>query len=260
MTDRLAELEELVDTLRSPEGCPWDREQTLSDLRAYLLEEAHELAAAIDQGDPGEIREEMGDVLFHLVFISRLLTSGSEQPALTAVIDQLIEKMVDRHPHVFGNVVAEDSEAVHRAWEERKAEAGSGSVLAGVPKTLPALVGSYRISQKASGAGFDWPDLTGVVSKVEEELAEVLSAIETDAGTETVEEEVGDLLFAAASLARKLGVDPEVALQAANRKFIRRFQAMEGRLDPGERLSKKSPEELDALWRNAKAEERSSKD
>ena len=256
MNDRLAKLENLVDTLRGPNGCPWDREQSLSDLRAYLLEEAHELAAAIDDADPEAIREELGDLLFHIVFISRLIEQPSEGPALTKVVDILHQKMVDRHPHVFGDEVAEDSEAVHHAWETRKAQQRSGSVLSGVPSTLPALLGAYRISQKAAGVGFDWPDVAGVVAKLEEELGEVVSALAQDSSQEAVEEEVGELLFATANLARKLGFDPESALQRANRKFKRRFEAMEARLNPAEQLSEQPLERLEELWNRAKKEDR----
>lgn len=252
MNDRLAKLESLVDTLRGPNGCPWDREQSLPDLRAYLLEEAHELAAAIDDADPEAIREELGDLLFHIVFISRLMEQPSEGPALTEVVDILHQKMVDRHPHVFGDEVAEDSGAVHRAWETRKAKQRTGSVLSGVPSTLPALLGAYRISQKAAGVGFDWPDVAGVMGKVEEELGEVISELARDSDLETVEEEVGDLLFATANLARKLGFDPEAALQRANRKFKRRFEAMEACLGQTEQLSEQPLETLEELWNRAK--------
>lgn len=254
MNDRLAKLERLVDTLRGPDGCPWDRAQSLPDLRAYLLEEAHELAAAIDEGDPDAIREETGDLLFQIVFISRLLEQRSGSRALTEVVDTIHQKMVDRHPHVFGDETAENSDAVHRAWEERKEEQRSGSVLSGVPSTLPALLGAYRISQKAAGVGFDWPDVSGVLRKVEEELGEVVSALADNSGQAAVEEEVGDLLFVTANLARKLGFDPESSLQQANRKFKRRFEAMEASLGGTNRLSERSIEELEKLWSEAKRE------
>ncbi len=252
MNDRLARLERLVDTLRAPDGCPWDREQSLPDLRAYLLEEAHELAAAIDEGDPDAIREEMGDLLFQIVFISRVLEQPADNQAMTAVVESIHQKMVDRHPHVFGDDSAEDSEAVRRAWEKRKSEQKSGSVLSGVPSTLPALLAAYRISQKAAGVGFDWPEISGVLGKVEEELGEVVSALADNSGKEALEEEVGDLLFVTANLARKLGFDPESSLQRANRKFRRRFAAMEARLGDDERLSEQSLEDLERLWQEAK--------
>lgn len=255
MEDRLAKLEALIDVLRGPDGCPWDREQTLSDLRAYLVEEAHELAAAIDCADQSAIREELGDLLFHVVFISRLLEGPPGRSVLTDVVEGLHKKMVDRHPHVFGDDVVEDSAAVHRAWEERKADRRVGSILAGVPATLPALLGSYRISQKASGVGFDWPDVAGVLDKLEEELGEVVSALAQGAPRETLEEEVGDLLFVIGNLARKLGFDPESSLQKANRKFKRRFEAMERLLPSDQRLADRSPEQFEELWRRAKLED-----
>ncbi|MFQ5525732.1 MAG: nucleoside triphosphate pyrophosphohydrolase [Thermoanaerobaculia bacterium] len=253
MTDRLKKLEDLVERLRGPDGCPWDREQELPDLRAYLLEEAHELAAAIDQGNRDEIRDELGDLLFHVVFVSKLLQS-SNAFELDLVIDRIHQKMIDRHPHVFGEDSLSDSEQVHRAWEERKAEHGR-SALAGVPSTLPALLATYRVSQKAAGVGFDWPDAASVLNKVKEELAEVDTALAQDLGVETIEQEVGDLLFATANLARKLGFDPEAALQRANLKFRRRFDAVESLLKEDERLSEKSLDELEELWRRVKESE-----
>lgn len=250
MSDRLHKLEELIDTLRGPDGCPWDREQEIPDLRAYLLEEAHELADAIDRGSRPEMREELGDLLFQIVFLARLLSSPAGASELDTVIDGVHRKMVERHPHVFGGEPLEDADAVRRAWEERKAQS-AGSALAGVPATLPALLRAYRVSQKAAGVGFDWPDAAAVFGKVEEELAEARAAL--DGEREAVEEEVGDLLLATANLARKLGFDPEAALQRANAKFERRFAAMENALPDGERLSEKAPAELDRLWRRAKS-------
>lgn len=250
MSDRLKKLEDLVETLRGPDGCPWDREQELTDIRAYFLEEAHELAAAIDTGSATEIREELGDLLFHLVFISNLVQE-SEESELGKVVDGIHRKMVDRHPHVFGGPTLPDGGAVHRAWEERKAERGR-SALAGVPDTLPALLAAYRVSQKAAGLGFDWPDVGAVLDKVAEELQEVQAALEEHGPDEKVGEEIGDLLFAAANLARKAGFDPEAALHRANRKFRSRFEAMERLLDDETRLSEQTDDQLDDLWRRAK--------
>jgi len=261
MKDRLEKIESLVATLCGPDGCPWDQEQSLADLRTYMLEEAHELAAAIDDGATTAIREELGDLLFLLVFISRLIEPPSrpeeaqdESQTLTEIIEALLAKMIGRHPHVFGDEPLEDSRAVNRAWEARKATEGSQSVLGGVPSTLPALLGAYRISQKAAGVGFDWPDVQGVLEKVQEELGEVIVAMSENSPKAT-EEEVGDLLFATANLARKLGFDPEAALQQANRKFKRRFEAMEARLTSDEQLSQKSIAEMQRLWDRAKNNE-----
>jgi len=163
--------------------------------------------------------------------------------------------MVGRHPHVFGDEVAKDSATVHKNWEQRKARRSDDSILAGVPATLPALLGAYRISQKASGVGFDWPDVAGVLDKLEEELGEVVSAIARKDGKECLEEELGDLLFAAANLARKLKIDPEAALQKANRKFSRRFGTMEASLGGDAQLADQSPQALEEMWRRAKIDE-----
>lgn len=257
----------LVTRLRGPDGCPWDREQTLGDVRAYLVEEAHETAAAIDQGDWDELRGELGDLLFQVVFIARL---ASEEGAfeLSDVIDGIHHKMIDRHPHVFGSEEVADSGEVLRNWEQRKLETAGEprSVLAGVPASLPALTGAFRISQKVAAVGFDWPHAAAVRDKVGEELQEIEALFEDglpgdgSAGAspiaEAVEEEVGDLLFAVASLARHLGVDPEAALARGNLKFRRRFRALEEALvSRGRSLSESSLDELEAEWQAVKRRE-----
>ncbi len=293
----IGKLVDLVGRLRGPGGCPWDREQELADLRAYLLEEAHEAAAALDDvvasgGAPAdgdacgsggtkaerawrELGDELGDLLFQAAFVIRL---GEEAGHLERrrVVDGVHAKMVARHPHVFppaGGVAdgegeeegeteeLEDAAAVSRAWERRKLEqrklAGgeATSLLAGVPTSLPALLAAYRLTQKAAGVGFDWPDAATVLAKVDEELAELKA--EVDAGnTEGSGEEVGDLLFTVANLARKLGHDPEAALAAANAKFRRRFAAVEAGLkERGRPLAEAELEEMDALWEASKRQE-----
>jgi nucleoside triphosphate diphosphatase len=270
----LGKLVALIDRLRAPGGCPWDREQTLGDLRAYLVEEAHEAAAAIDAvaaaGETGDkageaagdaagawsaLAGELGDLLFQAAFVAAL---AAEAGAFTAAeaIDRVHAKMVARHPHVFptaGGTREElaDADAVTRAWERRKLAAGAGSLLAGVPASLPALLGAYRMTQKAAGVGFDWPDAAAVLAKLDEERAELASAL--DEGDAAVREELGDLLFTVANLARKLGVDPEAALAAANAKFRRRFAHVETRLaERGRRPDESTLEEMDALWNEAK--------
>jgi len=254
----LRDLIELVANLRAPDGCPWDREQTLRDVRAYLIEEAHEVAAAIDGGDWPTIGGELGDLLFQVAFVLRL---GEEAGALRAeaVVGAEQDKLVGRHPHVFGDAQAADAGAVARAWEQRKASASGGeSLLGGVPASLPALVGAYRLSQKAAGVGFDWPDTAAVLEKVREELAEVeaeLGAGEARAAldADALEGELGDLLFAVANLARKAGVDPERALAGTNDKFRRRFAHIERRLrEAGRTLGEVPLDELEALWQEAK--------
>ena len=274
-------LRRLVSRLRSPEGCPWDREQTLTDLRAYLLEEAHEVAAAIDAGDDEGLAGELGDLLFQVVFVAGL---AEERGAfdLASVIDAVEAKMIDRHPHVFGAVrrsgvrpsgvrpsgvrpsgsgqsgeVLADAAAVRQAWERRKLRQNGGSLLAGVPASLPALTGAYRISQKAAGVGFDWPDAGAVLDKVDEELAElraVLVAPRRDEGAAAAE--LGDLLFAVASLARHLGIDPEAALARGNLKFRRRFRELEERFAArGRSITDADPSEMDREWRAVKRRE-----
>lgn len=258
----------LVERLRAPGGCPWDREQRLADLRAYLLEEAHELAAAIDGGDWQEIAAELGDLLFQAAFIGRLAAEAGAFE-LGETIDGVRRKMVARHPHVFGGAELADAEAVRAAWERRKLaeEPRRDSLLGGVPASLPALLAAYRLTQKAAGVGFDWPAAAPVLDKAEEEIGELRRALaaagtggEGDEGGEAamaamaaVREEVGDLLFTVANLARKLDLDPEAALTGANLKFRRRFAHVEqGLAARGRRLGEASLEEMDVLWEEAK--------
>ncbi len=249
---------DLVARLRAPDGCPWDREQGAADLRAYLLEEAHEAAAAIDTGDWGELAGELGDLLFQIAFLVRL---AEERGAfdLEKVVAGIEAKMVARHPHVFGGETLADARAVREAWERRKLrEPGRESLLAGVPPSLPALLAAYRLTQKAAGVGFDWPEAQAVLAKVDEEVAELREALaegKREDAREKVTEEIGDLLFTVANLARKLDVDPEAALAGANRKFRRRFEQIERRLaEQGRTADEASLEEMDALWDEAKRE------
>lgn len=255
-------LTDLIARLRGPGGCPWDREQKLPDLRAYLVEEAHELAAAIDTGDWQEIAVELGDLFFQAAFIAELAREAGAFDT-PAVLQGIHDKMVARHPHVFGGEELADAEAVRAAWELRKARAGGAgvSILAGVPASLPALTGAYRISQKVAGVGFDWPDTGGVLDKIDEELGEVREALadlppkaETnEAARQRVREELGDLLFSVANLARKLDLDPEAALAATNLEFRRRFAHVEKGLEAaGRPFGEASLEEMEALWQEAK--------
>jgi nucleoside triphosphate diphosphatase len=268
----LESLRRLVRRLRAPDGCPWDRKQRLADLRTYLLEEAHEVAAAIDGGDWTELAEELGDLLFQIAFVGVL---GEEEGEfdLKGVATAIEVKMIERHPHVFGDAPRlADAGAVVGAWEKAKRRkkselAGDGkpaSQLAGVPASLPALAAAYRLGQKAAGVGFDWPDTSGVLAKVHEELAELEAEMSGDEAhgrderrREALEAEVGDLLFAVANLARHLAVDPESALSRGNRKFRRRFAAVEDLChDRGLQLESLGLAELDALWDEVKAAER----
>lgn len=254
----LGRLVALVRRLRAPGGCPWDREQTLADVRAYLIEEAHETAAAIDSGDLDALAGELGDLLFQAAFVARL---GEEAGAFTAAdaIERSLAKMIARHPHVFGGEELADAAAVARAWERRKLEQdGGGALLDGVPASLPALTAAYRMTQKAAAVGFDWPDAAAVLAKIDEELAELRAELAAADGAGNgdaarLREEAGDLLFTVANLARKLDLDPEAALAAANAKFRRRFGRVEEDLAArGRRLGEATLEEMDALWAEAK--------
>jgi MazG family protein len=256
----LSRLFDLVARLRGPDGCPWDSEQELGDLRAYLLEEAHEVAAAIDRADWDEIGTELGDLLFQVVFILRLAEESSALE-LVDVIDRIEAKMIARHPHVFGDETLADSAAVHRAWEQRKLDSGGPdhSLLSGIPESLPALLKAYRMTQKAAGVGFDWPDHAAVMAKVEEELEEL--RIELDRAVDpraapAVRDELGDLFFALANLARHLDLDPEAVLQGANDKFLRRFERMERKVAESRRaLPDLDAAALDEAWESAKRSE-----
>lgn len=252
----IEKLRRLVRRLRAPDGCPWDQKQTLKDLRAYLLEEAHEAAAAIDDGDLEALAGEMGDLLFQVVFVAQL---GEDAGAfdLSTVVDAIHHKMIERHPHVFGDSSLPDADAVVKSWERRKAEKAVGrSVLAGVAPTLPALTAAYRLTQKAAGVGFDWSVPRDVLAKVEEEVAEVDACLDT--GGPELEEEIGDLLFAVANLARHAGIDPEAALAAGNRKFTRRFMAVETAIEAsGRRISDATLDDMEAQWQKVKLGEKS---
>ncbi len=259
---------QLIARLRAPEGCPWDRKQTLESVRAFLLEEAHETAAAIDSGNRQELLQELGDLIFQAAFIAQL---AHEEGAfdLAQAIDAVHTKMIDRHPHVFGDDKLEDADAVHRAWELRKTQPGGTpsegnqhdrserrSVLAGIPASLPPLIAAYRMTQKASGVGFDWTDARSVLAKVREEIVEVEEILD-QSDRRRHEEEVGDLLFTAVNLARHLEVDPDAALAKANSKFQRRFQAVEADFERRDRhLADATLEELEASWCNVKRAER----
>jgi XTP/dITP diphosphohydrolase len=250
-TEALARLVEIMDTLR--EKCPWDREQTIQSLRKNTIEETYELAGAIDEGDMAHIREELGDLLLHIVFYSKI---GSEQGAFTLadVADGISDKLVYRHPHVFADVHAETPEEVKHNWEALKQREGKKrkGVLSGVPEGLPAMVKAFRIGEKAAATGFDWERREEVWAKVREEAAEFeaeLAAGDHDRATD----EFGDLVFALVNAARLYDIDPEAALERTNRKFIHRFGYMEKQAaDTGRELSGMSLAEMENLWQKAK--------
>jgi len=255
----LERLLDIMERLRAPDGCPWDREQDLRTLRPYVLEETYEVLEAIDGGDPREHCEELGDLLLQIVFQAQLRREEGRFD-FADVAEAISNKLVSRHPHVFGDSVVKDAEGVLKQWAalkraEKQAKGGGKSVLEGVPREMPALARADRLTEKASRIGFDWPDATGPREKVAEELAELDEAIaKGDRGA--IEHELGDLLFAGANLARKLGVAPEEALRAAVGRFVSRFEHVEGELERrGVPHGGATLEEMDELWREAKSRE-----
>ncbi len=250
----LDRLRAIVSLLRSPQGCPWDREQTHESLRSGLLEEACETIDAITRRDDANLREELGDVLLQVVFHTDL---AAERGAFTfeeAAAD-VCEKLIRRHPHVFSDAAATDTTAVLRQWEQIKREekGAQASVMDGIPRALPALVRAANVQKKAARVGFDWPDTAGVIDKFREELAEL--SIEIESGDKKrLEHELGDILFTAVNMARKLGVEPELALEHANQRFIARFRHMEQAVAPtGRQLEELPLNELEKLWDDAKS-------
>ena len=246
-------------TLRSPGGCAWDREQTLASLRPFVLEEAYEVVDAIDRGDLAGLQEEIGDLVLEAVFLAQV---AQEQDAfeIRDALEAVCAKLVRRHPHVFGDddgAAPLSAAEVKRQWEAIKADerAGAGrepSALGDIPESLPALLRAFRLGKRAATVGFDWTAPAEVEAKVDEELSELRDA-GARGSAHDVEEELGDVLFAVASLARHLNVDPEAALRAANRKFSARFRALERRFrDRGVELGDASPAEMDAEWRRIK--------
>jgi len=255
----IEKLKRLMERLRGPDGCPWDRAQSLGSLVPFIIEEAYEVVAAIDSGSPESLREELGDLLFQIIFCSQI-AAESRQFSLADVIDSSHEKMVRRHPHVFGDKAASTPEEVLVHWAEikKKEKEGKtgGGVLSGVPEVLPALLRAHKISEKAAKVGFDWKDVSGVLEKVGEEVAEFSRAVKKrDAAG--MEEELGDLLFTIVNVARFLEVNPEDALRKTIGKFITRFHHVEKRVaEGGSTLSTTSIEELERLWEEAKKVER----
>jgi len=256
------ELVRIVDRLRSPGGCPWDREQTHESLKPMMIEEAYEAVEAIDLGDDDELVGELGDLLLQVVFHSRIAVEDSRF-AITDVIRRVTEKMMRRHPHVFADDKAETANDVLRSWEaikaaelvaKGKASEQEGSMLDSVSKSLPAVMEAYQMTTKVSRVGFDWPDVASVLEKLEEETEELKTAVgAANPSHAEVSEEVGDLLFAVVNVARLLGVDPESALKGSNRKFRRRFRHIEERLrDQGRKPAESTLAEMEAFWNEAK--------
>lgn len=257
--ESLGRLLGVMDRLRTE--CPWDREQTFQSLRNNTIEETFELTDAITNGDMDGIREELGDLLLHIVFYSRM---GAEQGKFDIgdVADTLCDKLIYRHPHVYGDVEADSAGQVIHNWEElklaekrKKDRKERKGVLSGVPRSLPAMVKAFRIGQKAAAAGFDWERREDVWEKVKEEVAEVQQEIDT-MDTVRIEEEIGDLFFALVNMSRLYGIDPENALERSNKKFIRRFEHIEMCAErKGLELTRMSLQEMEDCWQEAKNEE-----
>lgn len=239
----------IMDELR--EKCPWDRKQTIQTLRQMTIEETFELADAITDSDWKGIREELGDLLLHIVFYAKIGTEQN-QFSLQEVIDGISDKLVARHPHIYGDVKVNDEEDVKKNWEKLKLKEGKTSVLSGVPRSLPATVKAMRLQEKAKQVGFEWDNKEQVWDKVEEEMQELKEAIGTGQ-QEKVEEEFGDLVFSLVNYARFLQVDAENALERTNKKFIHRFTQMEQQaIKQGKDLAVMSLEEMDAIWNSIK--------
>ena len=229
------------------EKCPWDKKQTIHTLRQQTIEETFELADAITDKDWAGIKEELGDLLLHIIFYSKI-AQEREQFSLQEVIDAICEKLIKRHPHIYGNVIVNDDEDVKKNWEQIKLGEGKKSVLSGVPKSLPAMVKAMRLQEKAKQVGFEWETKEQVWDKIEEEKAELLDAV--NSGNDAhIEEEAGDLFFSVINYVRFLNVDAENALEITNKKFIKRFTKMEETAaGKGHNLSNMTLEEMDAMW------------
>src|SRR5271155_5333151 len=283
-----AKLVALQARLRAPNGCPWDREQTHASLRKFLIEETYEVLDAMESSDPHEFASELGDLLLQITFHS-ILAEETGAFTISDVIESIHSKMVRRHPHVFGDAKAKDSAAVLKNWEQIKAaeranangkeakgpeandtKAPAESILSGVPRSLPAVLEAYQLTRRAAHIGFDWDDLSGIFEKLDEEKREMLASLEAGvppssaAGRRAksapvsphLEEEAGDLLFAAVNVARFLGADPEIALKKANRKFQTRFQWMEAAAQAeGRRLADLPRERMEELWNLSKLQQ-----
>ena len=244
---------DIMDELRT--DCPWDKKQTMESLRHLTIEEVYELADAVLDKNMEEIKGELGDLMLHLVFYAKI---GAEKGAfdITDVLNAISDKLVFRHPHIYGDVKVNDAEDVLNNWEKLKLKEGRKSVLEGVPKSLPPLIKAYRIQEKVKGVGFEWKERDQVWDKVTEEMEELKYEVDTDAPRERVEDELGDLLFAIVNYARYVGVNPEDALERTNKKFIRRFQYIETEsAKEGKKVEEMSLEEMDVYWNKAKEEE-----
>jgi tetrapyrrole methylase family protein / MazG family protein len=255
--DRFEKLLAIIERLRSPEGgCPWDIRQTKEDVGRYLLDETYEVLEAIGKGSPDAIREELGDLLFMILFLSRI-AEEEDLFGIDGVLDDIAAKMVRRHPHVFGDVTVKDAAEVKRNWDQIKRDVekrgeGAPSILSRIPRAMPALLRAQKITGEAAKVGFDWDSVQGVMAKVEEEVGEFREAL-AQGDPDRVREEIGDILFSIVNLGRHLNVSSEEALKATNRKFEERFLYIEDRLrERGKDPASSTLEEMDALWEEAK--------
>ena len=251
---------EIIDRLRAPDGCQWDRQQKKEDVGRYLLDEAYEVIDAIDDGTPDALREELGDVLFQILFLAKMSEENGEF-GISDIVDDISEKMIRRHPHVFGNTEVRDVEEIRSNWEtikgrENGKEKGKVSALRSVPRSLPPLMAAHKITGSASREGFDWKDTDGVIEKIDEELRELKEAI-SGGGKDRIENEIGDMFLSLVNLCRFVEIDPDNALRSSLDKFTARFSFIEETL----RKKGKSPrdvslEEMDDLWNTAKRTEK----
>lgn len=259
MSEKFSRLVEIMEKLRSEDGCPWDRVQTHDSLKKYLIEETYELIDAIERGDYEAMKEELGDLLLQVVFHSKI-AKDSGKFDIDDVIDSISEKMISRHPHVFGSADFKTPEEVLNQWDDRKREEGKlkKSILEGIPSSLPALMRAYKLQSRAAKVGFDWDNIEGVIDKIEEEIRELKDAMKENK-KERIEEELGDLLFSIVNFGRFIKIDPETALRKTNRKFEERFRSLERLVrEQGKNLKDLSLDEMDALWNVVKSKERGS--
>ena len=241
----------IMDELRAK--CPWDQKQTIESIRYLTIEEMYELSDAIIDNDLEEVKKELGDLMLHLVFYSKI-ASETDEFDIADVLNEQCEKLIRRHPHIYGDVKVESEEDVKRNWEQIKLTEGKKSVLEGVPKSLPAMVKANRIQEKARGIGFDWDNKKQVWEKVKEELGELQTEVENKASKQRIEDEFGDVLFSMINYSRFIDINPEDALERTNKKFIQRFQFLEAKATKaGVKLADMTLDEMEAIWQEAKS-------
>ncbi len=257
----VTELIKIIDRLRSREGCPWDRCQKKKDVGKYLIDEAYEVIDAIDEGTPDDLKEELGDLLFQILFLAKISAEKGEFD-MTDVVKGISEKMIRRHPHVFGDRIVNNAEEVKLTWQDIKRVERLGKKqkktynIGNMGNSLPSLLQAFKITDRASKVGFDWKNTEGVIEKLEEEIAELKSALSRD-NPEQIEDEIGDIFFSLVNLSRFVKINPEIALRASINKFIKRFSFIENRLkEQGKTLPGVSLEEMDNLWNIYKENER----